>query len=270
MEKKPAKTSSYESIVAELFFGRYKPGLKELPFSREEIVSAASRLNVPLPKNLGDVMYSYRYRKFLPQEVIETQPAGFEWIIEGAGDAKYVFKLVPFNRIIPNPNLFSIKIPDATPEIIGRYALGDEQALLAKVRYNRLIDLFLGATAYSLQNHLRTKVPGIGQIEIDEVYVAVDKHGRQFVVPVQAKGGHDQHGVVQTSQDIAWCEQRLPELICRPISVQFVTEKKIAMFELLDDNGIIKVADERHYELVPYDCITADDLSKYGKLAKDR
>ena len=52
--------------------------------------------------------------------------------------------------------------------------------------------------------------------------------------------------------------------------MQFVTDKKIAMFELLDDNGIIKVADERHYELVPYDCITADDLSKYGKLAKDR
>ena len=119
-----------------------------------------------------------------------------------------------------------------------------------------------------MQNHLRTKVPGIGQIEIDEVYVAVDKHGRQFVVPVQAKGGRDQHGVVQTAQDIAWCEQKLPDLICRPISVQFVTATKIAMFELVADGGIIKVAEERHYELVRSDEITAEDLLKYRNLAR--
>ena len=268
MARNTKKTSSYSAIMARLFFRGYKPGVKKIPFAREEILAVADELNMPPPKNLGDVMYSYRYRKALPQDVIDTQPEGYEWIIEGAGDAKYIFKLVPLNRILPNPNLLSIKIPDATPEIIGKYALGDEQALLAKVRYNRLIDIFLGATAYSLQNHLRTKVPGIGQIEIDEVYVAVDKHGRQFIVPVQAKGGRDQHGVVQTSQDIAWCVQKLPDLICRPISVQFVTATKIAMFELVDDGGTIKVAEERHYELVQADAITSTDLSVYRKLAK--
>jgi len=269
MSNKKQKTCAYSAIIAHIFFNGYKPGVRNIPFAREEIIAAASKLGVPLPRNIGDVTYAYRYRKALPPEVIKTQPKDLEWIIQGVGDAKYAFKLAPFNRILPNPNLLSIKIPDATPEIIGRYAFGDEQALLAKVRYNRLIDLFLGATAYSLQNHLRTKVSDIGQIEIDEVYVAVDKHGRQFVVPVQAKGGNDQHGVVQTSQDIAWCAQRLPELMCRPVSVQFVTETKIAMFELFDDRGIIKVVEERHYELVPSDCISTDDLKTYGALAKD-
>lgn len=268
MKGKRKRGSSYSAIMSRLFFGGYKPGVTEIPFSRDEITAAAEELKVPSPKNLGDVMYSYRYRKSLPRDVVATQPDGYEWIIEGAGDAKYIFRLVPFNRILPNPHLLSIKIPDATPEIIGRYALGDEQALLAKVRYNRLIDLFLGVTAYSLQNHLRTKVLGIGQIEIDEVYVAVDKHGRQFVIPVQAKGGHDQHGIVQTLQDIAWCKQRLPDLISRPISVQFVTATKIAMFELFDDKGAVKVIEERHYELVPYDCITVGDLHDYRNLAK--
>ena len=268
MASNTGNVSSYAAIVSHIFFSFYKPGVKKIPFHRDEIVAVAKKLKVSLPKNLGDVVYAYRYRKALPPDIIKTQPQGFEWIIEGAGDAKYVFRLVPFNRIVPNPNLLPIKIPDATPEIIGKYALGDEQALLAKVRYNRLIDIFLGATAYSLQNHLRTKVPGIGQIEIDEVYVAVDKHGRQFVVPVQAKGGRDQHGVVQTAQDIAWCEQKLPDLICRPISVQFVTATKIAMFELVADGGIIKVAEERHYELVRSDEITAEDLLKYRNLAR--
>ena len=142
------KNRAYSAILSHIFHNGYKPGIKEIPFSRDEIVSSADKLNVPQPKNLGDVMYAYRYRKALPPDVIKTQPQGYEWIIQGAGDAKYVFKLVPFNRILPNPNLLSIKIPDATPEIIGKYALGDEQALLAKVRYNRLIDIFLGATAY--------------------------------------------------------------------------------------------------------------------------
>ena len=269
MASKSKPVSAYAAIISRLFFNGYKPSRKEIAFSREEIVSVAAELGVALPKNLGDVMYSYRYRKALPDDVIATQPAGFEWIIEGAGDARYLFRLVPFNRIVPNPNLLSIKIPDATPEIIGRYALGDEQALLAKVRYNRLIDLFLGVTAYSLQNHLRTKVPNIGQIEIDEVYVAVDKHGRQFVVPVQAKGGHDQHGVVQTSQDIAWGEQRLPDLICRPVSVQFVTPTKIAMFEMVREHGKLKVAEERHYELVSADDITRVDLRSYCLTARE-
>jgi len=49
------------------------------------------------------------------------------------------------------------KIPDSTPELVGAYALDDEQALLAIVRYNRLIDIFLSLTTYSLQNHLRPR-----------------------------------------------------------------------------------------------------------------
>ncbi len=69
----------------------------------------------------------------------------------------------------------AIKIPDATPEIVSAYALSDEQALLAKVRYNRLLDIFLGVATYSLQNHLRTTVTGLGQAEIDEIYVAIDR-----------------------------------------------------------------------------------------------
>ena len=54
------------------------------------------------------------------------------------------------------------EIPDATPEIILSYALSDEQALLAKVRYNRLLDIFLGITTYSLQNHLLNHPGDVG------------------------------------------------------------------------------------------------------------
>lgn len=268
MARRNNMDSSYALIVAHIFAAHYRKGIREFTFLRDEIMDAVTVLKIPRPKNAGDVVYAYRYRKRLPDSITKTQPDGYEWIIQGAGTALYRFRLVPLNRILPRENLVSIKIPDATPEIIGNYALGDEQALLAKVRYNRLIDIFLGVTAFSLQNHLRTTVKDIGQIEVDEIYVGVDKHGRQYVIPVQAKGGRDQHGVVQTCQDIACCAAKFPQLICRPVSVQFVTPTKIAMFEMTEIEGEIKLVDEKHYHLVPASDITADDLASYSKLAK--
>lgn len=72
--------SAYAAIISRLFFNGYKPSRKEIAFSREEIVSVAAELGVALPKNLGDVMYSYRYRKTLPDDVIATQPNGLSLI----------------------------------------------------------------------------------------------------------------------------------------------------------------------------------------------
>jgi hypothetical protein len=166
---------------------------------------------------------------------------------------------------VPRPDLVAIKIPDATPEIIASYALSDEQALLAKVRYNRLIDIFLGIATYSLQNHLRTTVNGIGQIEVDEIYVGVNRNGQQFVIPVQAKGGTDQLGVTQTRQDMACCLEKFPKLNCRPVSAQFMADDVIALFELTLEGEDVKVVEEKHYRLVPADEIGEQDLKAYAK-----
>ena len=79
------------------------------------------------------------------------------------GAAEYCFVASATTLIVPSEILAETKVPDATPGIIGMYALNDEQALLAKLRYNRLIDVFTGVTSYSLQSHLRTTVPGVGR-----------------------------------------------------------------------------------------------------------
>jgi hypothetical protein len=185
---KAIRTNRYSALIEKIFFDHYKKGAAALEFEREEIPRAAAELNLALPKNLGDVLYSFRFRQAMPARVLETQPPGSEWLIEAVGRAKYRFILRKANRIVPNSSLSRIRIPDSTPEIIAEYALDDEQALLAKVRYNRLIDIFLGLTTYSLQNHLRTSVKGVGQIEIDELYIGLDKYGCHYVIPVQAKG----------------------------------------------------------------------------------
>ncbi len=126
----------YQAIIIDIFQRNHKGG-EEFEFGREEIAEAAHRLEIEPPKNLGDVIYTFRYRKPLPQPILNTQPAGRHWLILGAGDARYRFRLSKLATVFPTQGMMVRKIPDATPEIISQYALGDEQALLAKIRYNR-------------------------------------------------------------------------------------------------------------------------------------
>lgn len=141
--------------------------------------------------------------------------------------------------------------------------MSDEQALLAKVRYNRLIDTFTGLTCYSLQNHFRTTVPGIGQVETDELYIGVDKRGVHYIIPVQAKGGNDKLGIVQIEQDFAVGLSKFPDLICKPIAAQFMSSGAIALFEFELQDLEIKVNAEKHYRLVGQNELTNEEIAGY-------
>lgn len=267
MGKEPA---AYLSIIEKIFFDHYKRNADDFQFERDEIAAAARALAVKTPKNLGDVIYTFRYRRKLPARILDKQPKGKHWLILGAGDARYRFRLSNLAYVEPTPGLIVRKVPDATPEIITRYAFTDEQALLAKIRYNRLIDVFLGITAYSLQSHLRTKIPNYGQIEIDELYVGLDSRGAQYVVPVQAKGGKDTLGVIQTIQDTVFCQtvKRYAQSIARPVSAQFMADDVIALFELNFDGDDVSIVQQRHYRLAESTSITDKDLSSYRRGAR--
>jgi hypothetical protein len=264
------KTNRYGALIEWVFFKNYVHGASQVPWRRDELEEGARELGIELPKNLGDVVYSVRYRTSLPDAVIAKAPEGRRWIIRGIGRSRYEFAAVSTAaRVLPRTDLIVTKVPDATPEIIRSSALGDEQALLALVRYNRLIDIFLGVAAYSLQNHLRTTTPGIGQVEVDEVYVAVDRYGTQYVLPVQAKGGKDELGVTQAEQDLAVCAAKFPELTPRPIAAQFMTDDVIALFELTVQDTEIVVVREQHYKLVPSNEITPQDRAIYGRMSQE-
>ncbi|HSW35932.1 MAG TPA: hypothetical protein VLH18_04930 [Candidatus Limnocylindrales bacterium] len=255
----------YSKLVEDIFAQNYKSGAQEVVFQRADLVSAATKLGIKLPKNLGDIVYSFRYRATLPESIRNCAPEGLEWVIRSIGQAKYKFALAPMPRILPNTLLAETKIPDATPGLITKYAFNDEQGLLAKLRYNRLIDIFSGVTCYSLQNHLRTTVPDMGQVETDEIYVGVDKRGAQYVFPIQAKGGTDQLGVVQIEQDFALCATKFPQLICRPVAAQFIEDNLIALFAFEESENGVTISDEKHYRLVPPEQMTDEDLATYRK-----
>jgi hypothetical protein len=252
---------SYAAIIERIFLDRYRKGQAVVEFSRQDLIDTAHKLGVDLPKNIGDVVYSFRYRRDLPAAIVKTCAANESWYIFPGGHAKYRFERRAANPLVPRADPQQIKIPNATPEIIRKYALSDEQALLAIVRYNRLVDIFTGVTAYSLQNHLRTSVKGIGQIEVDELYIGVNTKGVHFVIPVQAKGRTDRLGIIQVWQDVAFCKAQFPELVPRPIGVQFMPDGAVAMLELVVDGEDVRVAEERHYRLVSKDELTDADLA---------
>ena len=263
--------SKYDNVIERVFNNSHTDGAIKISFNRDELAQACDELGIARIKNLGDIPYSYRFRKELPNSIKEKCPANSEWIIMGTGIGTYEFRLASPGKIEPTTNRQRIKVPDATPEIVKRYAPGtDEQALLTKVRYNRLVDLFTGLTCYSIQNHLRTTIQNVGQIEIDEVYLGVNKKGAHFVIPCQAKSPGDRFGIVQVMQDIEFCKARYPNAICKPIALQFLSENDVAILELAveesDDIFHLSVADERHYKLVNRDGITDEEIRLMSRL----
>ncbi len=129
---KASNSSLYKLLIEKIFLDRYAEGMTEVPFQRSDIEDAATTLNVRLPKNLGDLVYSFRYRRPMPDPILKTQTEGHEWVIEGAGRARYLFSLV---RVKPNYS---------QPEF------GDHQAARRHAR-NRFGLLTLGRTSPSRQ-----------------------------------------------------------------------------------------------------------------------
>ncbi|HUT57441.1 MAG TPA: endonuclease [Phycisphaerae bacterium] len=259
----PKKRNRYEKIIERIFLSHYESGAEVVRFKRSEIAPAAKKLRIALPKNLGDVLYSFRFRSDFPVSVASSAPEGKNWMIRLMGKGEYAFVANALTKITPRTDLVTTKIPDATPGIIERYALSDEQALLAKLRYNRLVDVFAGITCYPLQSHLRTSVADMGQVETDEIYVGLDRKGAHYVIPVQAKGGRDQQSVVQIEQDMAICREKFPGLVCRPIAAQFMQDDIIAMFEFEAPRHEIAILAEKHYRLVPQEQLSPEELMTY-------
>ena len=84
--------SRYVQILEHVFAENYVPGMRDVPFERSDLERAAVALSLPLPKNLGDNLYTCRYRRVLPESIRATAPEGEEWIIRPAGKAPIVLR----------------------------------------------------------------------------------------------------------------------------------------------------------------------------------
>ena len=81
-------TNRYAQIIEKVFLKYYQEGTSKVSFERSDLIQAASELKIKTPKNIGDILYSFRYRTPLPESILEKAPEGYEWIIRPVGMAR--------------------------------------------------------------------------------------------------------------------------------------------------------------------------------------
>src|ERR1700722_6965978 len=111
-EPRIRKPNRYALIIEDVFDQHYTEGETQFEFTREEFVQFADKRGIVLPKNLGDLLYTFRFRVKLPKRILDTAGADQEWIIELAGRSVYRFRLAKMANIIPSPHMIATKIPD--------------------------------------------------------------------------------------------------------------------------------------------------------------
>ena len=241
--------------VLEIVFDKfYSAGAVEVTFSMDDIRDAIREVSKKHPaykeNNVADVRYQYTSgRRALPARINALGP----WMIVGRGKARYAFvRLSTSPQIEIQADLAPILLPDATPEIVLEYAGKDEQGILAKIHYNRLVDTFLQITCYHLQNHWRTSIKNKGQCEIDDLYVGVDIDGRQYVIPIEAKCAGERISKVQVAQMIDFARDRYPELTIRPVGIQEMKDGSLVLLEFppAENPDEIAIKQMRRYRLV--------------------
>ncbi len=91
--------SRYTDIIKWVFKRNFKDGSREVSFPRAQLVEAAHELGLEAPKNLGDIVYSIRYRTDMPGEINRLAPVGMTWALFPAGRSYYAFRPVTINQI---------------------------------------------------------------------------------------------------------------------------------------------------------------------------
>jgi hypothetical protein len=70
--KSPASNANkYDQLLAAVFKRKWVSSMAEVPFTKDEVIDAASELGLRL-KNLADVIYTYRSRRPMPREILKT------------------------------------------------------------------------------------------------------------------------------------------------------------------------------------------------------
>ena len=63
-----ASSDLYSLILERIFFKHFQDGRTSI-WKRDELLEAANELDVRAPKNLGDLIYAFRYRRTLPESI---------------------------------------------------------------------------------------------------------------------------------------------------------------------------------------------------------
>lgn len=228
----------------------------DLPFTTGDLARWQSTLGLE-GGNPYDLKYNSKGRGALPPEVQATAPEGQEWRIKAVAKGRYVFKLYEQGAgvIDLDADPIVVKVPDSLPAIVERYARKDEQSLLARIRYNNLVSVFLGLSTYSLQSHWKTSAEAAGgsPVEVDEMYVGLDSDGVHYVIPVEAKGREKSEKLTteQILTNYMAARETFPDARIVAVAAKVIDDYTFAMirFSVDEETESVEKEFERHYTL---------------------
>ena len=114
-----------------------------------------------------------------------------------------------------------------------------------------MVDTFVGLTAYQLQGHFRTTVQGLGQVEIDDLYLGVDEDGNWAAIPIEGKVGDERLGIIQIRALSLFAKDQFPGLRVRPLGIKLLNDRSLLFVEFNDQTDFDTIAARRYkrYEL---------------------
>jgi hypothetical protein len=248
------RSKVYTPTLLAIFRKKFTPGAATVDFTLDELRQELEAAGLQA-RNLPDLIYRMKSRTALPDE-IQTQ--GFR-ILEIVNRGSYRLVLGEATLIdYPEQDRIEV-VEDRTPPAV-RNLLGtdvgslDEQGFLSIIRYNDLIARFLETRTFHLKAHVRKSVTGVGQVEVDDLHVALpgqDSKGSLAIVPVEAKAKDDPVNRVQIAQQIRFAKQWYPGLAIRPITVKLFEDGLILFMEFnpTTDPNELQILHYSHFQI---------------------
>ena len=129
------KTPKAECILLRILEKNGGAEVAEVRFTSTDIAETATELGISYG-NPHDLAYYFRRRKGLPDSLLQH---GFNEL-KTIGKGNFLLLKSRTPPAIQFPEDIAItRIPDATPDIVYQRCGGNEQALLTRVRYSRLV-----------------------------------------------------------------------------------------------------------------------------------
>ena len=209
----------YTPVLLAIFKRKYVEGAERIAFTLDDVRAELAAQGVEA-RNAPDLIYRMKSRTRLPDEI---QSAGYK-ILEITSRGQYAL-VRGVSTLIDYPDESDVvELEDRTPPVVRKLLyenLGDvdEQGLLSVLRYNDLFSSFLGVPSYHLKSHVRRSVPGVGQAEVDDVYIATGQ-GDTTIVPVEAKAKDDPVNRTQITMQIRYAHHAFPGHPVRPLTVK--------------------------------------------------
>ena len=244
-----AALSKNQKIMCYLFLTTMTSAESIAHFTLEDLTKTAKTLGTTPPKNLPDIVHSVQRYGPLPDVIARTAPQDLEWKIEAAGRGSYVIKLMQANSITPNLKLKPKQILDRTLAICDTFDLTDKGVLDVQIRQNSLIPDFVGEDVTLVCQPAKGAVKGLGQVDIDAIYMGMPQTGETLIVPIllapysRPVDGH------KAARMLRYATKAYPDCQVRTLIAQKLENEDIALFEVTSKAGEIKVVREQRYDL---------------------